>query len=74
MEQYKNYKNCQAVMIHVFNFNTVKQRQADRWISMISKPGGQPGLQELVPGQTPKLQRNPISKTKYINFPSFQHE
>ena len=25
---------------------------------------GQPGLQELVPGQAPKLQRNPISKKK----------
>ena len=25
---------------------------------------GQPGLQELVPGQVPKLQRNPVSKNK----------
>ena len=25
---------------------------------------GQPGLQELVPGQTPKPQRNPVSKKK----------
>ena len=25
---------------------------------------GQPGLQELIPGQAPKLQRNPVSKNQ----------
>ena len=30
------------------------------------KAEGQPGLQELVPGQVPKLQRNPVSEKKYI--------
>ena len=27
-------------------------------------PQGQPGLQELLPGQAPKLQTNPVSKNK----------
>lgn len=41
-----------AMVAHAFNPST--------W----EAEAGQPGLQELVPGQTPKLQRNPVSKTK----------
>ena len=50
-------KTSRAVVAHAFNSST---REAE--------PGGslwvrdQPGLQELVPGQVPKLHRNPVSK------------
>ncbi|EGW06180.1 hypothetical protein I79_002318 [Cricetulus griseus] len=36
-----------------------------RWISVSQD---QPGLQELVPGQPPKPQRNPVSKNKNKNY------
>ena len=51
-----------AVVAHAFNFSTWE-----------AEAGGsvqdQPGLQELVPGQARKPQRNPVSKNKNKKIP-----
>ena len=51
----------QVAVAHVFNSVFGRQRQADLLRSR------QPGLQELVPGQAPKLQRNLVLKKQNNN-------
>ena len=48
-----------VVLAHAFNPST---REAEAGVSLWVR--GLPGLQELVPGQAPKLQRNNISKNQ----------
>ena len=55
----KDTVTCWAVVAHSFNTST---QEAEAGGSLCVR--GQPGLQEVVPGQNPKLQRNPVSKTK----------
>ena len=55
------FKNnmSRVVVAYAFNPNTWEaEAGGSLWVL------GQPGLQELVPGQAPKLQRNPVSKNK----------
>ena len=57
MMLHKEIKISQAVLAHAFNPST-REAEAGRtlWVR------GQPGLQELVSGQAPKLQRNPVTE------------
>ena len=55
----KNIYFSQAVMAHAINPSTRKAEAG--------RVRGQSGLQELVPGQSPKLQRNLVSKNKQTN-------
>ena len=53
---------CQAVVAHTFNPSTQEAEAGESlWVQ------GQPGLQKWVPGQAPKLQRNPVSKKQNKN-------
>ena len=47
------------MVVHAFNPST---QEAEAGGSLLLQ--GQPGLQELVPEQAPKLQRNPVSKNQ----------
>ena len=50
-------KSSWAVVAHAFNPSTWEAKASrSLWVQ------GQPGLQQLVPGQAPKLQRNPVLK------------
>ena len=50
------------MVMHVFNPSTLEEEAGGcLWV------WGQPCLQELVPGQAPKLQKNPLSKKQTNN-------
>ena len=50
---------CRVVVTHAFDPST-RGAEASSFLWVRS----QPGLQEIVPGQVPKLQKNPVSKKK----------
>ena len=52
----------QLVVVHTFNPSTQDaEAGGSLWV------WGQPALQELTPGQAPKLQRNPVLKNQPTN-------
>ena len=57
----------QAVVAHAFNLSTW---EAEKGGSLLV--WGQPGQKELVQGQTPKPQRNPVLKIQLTNQPTNQ--